>query len=323
MNDTKPFQCTECDLRFTTNAAKKIHTAKKHGKVNNFNCSLCGYRFSDPTKLRKHKLDRCKERAIHNITSCEYCGMNFSNSLLRSKHILTVHGKNEIPCCKCGYQPIDGKDLLHHSKSRNCVCSSNSESRPTKQSRMRSNLCTKCGIPCRDRMALDNHTKKHKVELIACAECDYIGTAQGLKRHMEWSYPNEHYKSQKLYSRFRDKYSGKPISCSECDFVGTNTLCIKDHMLQIHKNSIQNLVTKSASEDTLCSTNEPIKSVDCSNITYNHKDPLSHINTHTKTEAENGQYQLTNESHKEPYKLEVKSEDFTNEDTINYLEEVK
>ncbi|CAL4247341.1 unnamed protein product, partial [Meganyctiphanes norvegica] len=173
------FQCTVCDLKFTTNAAKKIHMGK-HGKKKYLYCPVCLAQFKDPLKFRKHRLDLLCDSNIHpkkiskKITMCGICNRDFYRPVEREKHMQQTHGISDPRCFKCEYKAADMKDLQDHIRIH---FPSIRKSKPC--------ICTICGNRCNSNGMLIHHMKTHKAEKIACTECNFVGkNAISLRSHM-------------------------------------------------------------------------------------------------------------------------------------------
>ncbi|CAL4139157.1 unnamed protein product [Meganyctiphanes norvegica] len=283
----KPFQCTVCDLRFTTNAAQKIHMAK-HGKKKTLKCPLCGDPFKDPLKLRKHRLDLCSLRnpktSIKTFNTCAVCDMKFHRPIAREKHMQEAHGVSDPRCFQCEYKPADLEDLEEHVKIH--------------YKKPKTVVCTECGNSCNSVGMLLHHMKTHKEEEVACKECDFVGkNPRGLRTHLSSGAHNP--KKQKTVTECTEGtkmfpeqkvYKTLPNSgTKDTIYLGSKSgLTI---LKKVSEGGLTILKLESASEVTSPMINtdgnkeadvktEPIRCMECSYIAANDKDLTRHIENH-------------------------------------------
>ncbi|KAG8546678.1 hypothetical protein GDO81_030030, partial [Engystomops pustulosus] len=86
----KPFQCSQCDMRFIQKYLlqrhEKIHTGEKP-----FNCDECGMRFIQKYHMERHKRTHSGEKPYQ----CEYCLQFFSRTDRVLKHKRMCHENRE------------------------------------------------------------------------------------------------------------------------------------------------------------------------------------------------------------------------------------
>uniref|UniRef100_A0A1Q3F0X3 C2h2-type zn-finger protein n=1 Tax=Culex tarsalis TaxID=7177 RepID=A0A1Q3F0X3_CULTA len=118
----KPFECDQCQARFTLKENllkhKRIHSNEK-----NYSCPYCQEQFLHWASRRYHIDSR---HTGEKRFTCEYCGAKFRNSSHYSVHLRRHKGLTPFPCHLCDRSFITGNSLkLHlasHSDRKNFAC---------------------------------------------------------------------------------------------------------------------------------------------------------------------------------------------------------
>lgn len=265
MNVEKPFQCTECDFRFTTNAAKKIHMSKHHGKVK-ASCPLCGKVFGDSELLRKHRLNGCNVINSEG-TACSICGDKFYKPLEREKHMQETHFISDPRCFNCSYKPVDYSDLKEHLKTH--------KNKPGRKLDRKYFGCTKCDVTCNTKSLLMHHMKSHNVASLACTKCNFVAqAARGLKIHEISVHKSKKIKRAKecrdeIYS-FVNKCDKNMLDNSENDVVPNDTIVV----------DLEWNIDNDDGEELTVVESKTIRCMECSYIAQNEQDLTKHIENH-------------------------------------------
>ena len=83
--------CTIDNITFKTKRALLNHNVVHTGKKQ-YNCAVCGKRFTQPGGLRTHVIDKHKYNEMNSSRhKCEYCGQDRSSLVKLHHHILAMH----------------------------------------------------------------------------------------------------------------------------------------------------------------------------------------------------------------------------------------
>ena len=140
----KTFQCSDCELTFSTKSNLKGHNDRIHKKIT-FGCASCGKYLSTKQKLKNH-YQKCKSKTACNITPQKEFSEVFAEFVLQSKDEI-----EEYPCDKCD-KSFSNKNSLKVHKYRY-------HAEPEKLT------CEFCQDHLKSRDSLKNHMKSvHSVE---------------------------------------------------------------------------------------------------------------------------------------------------------------
>ncbi|CAL4124778.1 unnamed protein product [Meganyctiphanes norvegica] len=245
----KPFQCTQCDSRFTTNAAKNIHS-KIHSVDQVFACSVCSYKTKYYKELRKHTFDKCSLKVrVPKILNC--------HEYFRQVHMRQV----DTTCVEFGCTSCD------------VVCNSQMglKIHITKQHLNQTNIdgsqdngsdneyeCAVCDFTCNSLLLIQVHSLEHNSEddqsniksydvdkkvggqkdilgyneKLSCQECDFqCLTPRGIQVHVDRQHP----KQKKVIEK---------LSCKICEFQCFTKSGIQGHMAEAHPKEVLRVIPK-------------------------------------------------------------------------------
>ena len=65
----KPFQCYECDKKFSQRVHLKHHKDRIHGNLpKNLKCDVCNEMFNDKEYLKRHIVNSHKKQKVSNVS---------------------------------------------------------------------------------------------------------------------------------------------------------------------------------------------------------------------------------------------------------------
>ncbi|XP_072279567.1 uncharacterized protein [Pyxicephalus adspersus] len=149
----KPFPCSFCEKRFSTDKGREIHE-RRHTGDKPFVCSDCGKTFLFKAQLKTHQMIHTGERF-----SCHECGRCY-----RTKPGLVLHMRihsGDVPyfCPECGKGFVQKSNLKNHLHTH-------STEKPF--------TCMKCNKGFRQKYNLKQHMSVHaakECEKYSCSEC--------------------------------------------------------------------------------------------------------------------------------------------------------
>ncbi|CAL4174548.1 unnamed protein product [Meganyctiphanes norvegica] len=213
----KPFQCTVCDLRFTTNAAKNIHV-KTHKTSEILVCTICNFKTRDFATLRNHRLNNCE----HKTFKCKKCRMRFATTTKLKDHMQKEHKIRIFSCKQCDFKTSSKVSLTRHTNQTH-------PSHPSEDDGI-DFACADCDYTCGSKDLIKKHIKDMHTadgdiasplddshnDVFTCPLCDYLDAdAYSMEMHIK---------------EFHEV--NKPWACTECDFE-----CYDDEQLELHMES--------------------------------------------------------------------------------------
>ncbi|KAG2457226.1 ZFX protein, partial [Polypterus senegalus] len=112
--ENKTHQCSHCDHKSSNSSDLKRHIISVHTKDYPHKCDVCEKGFHRPSELKKHKMSH-KTKKIH---QCRHCDFKISDPFTLSRHILSVHTKEQPFACKrCKRHFAQRNELKKHLKT--------------------------------------------------------------------------------------------------------------------------------------------------------------------------------------------------------------
>nr|XP_061796571.1 zinc finger protein 25-like [Nerophis lumbriciformis] len=149
----KPFACTLCGKRFTSQGHLNSHT-RTHTREKSFACTCCGKRFTHQGSLNYHTSTHTGE----NPYACTLCDKKYSTKAKLNIHTRTHTGEKPFACALCGKRFTRKDDLNIHTRTH-------TGEKPF--------ACALCGKRFTRKDDLNIHTRKHTGEKpFACTLCD-------------------------------------------------------------------------------------------------------------------------------------------------------
>ena len=149
--DSKPFECKECDYKCKYENIFKEHIEMHKGEK------------SQNQDVNKHMLTHKGEKSF----MCGICELISSNKSSHEKHILTHENEVLLECSECSFNCINNDVLSNHLKTHNIYA------------------CNKCEFKSTSMQGLNGHAKIHIQKTLRCTECEYTCTTMNkLNTHM-------------------------------------------------------------------------------------------------------------------------------------------
>ncbi|KAK6486148.1 zinc finger X-chromosomal protein-like isoform X1 [Huso huso] len=109
----KTHQCSHCDHKSSNSSDLKRHIISVHTKDYPHKCDVCFKGFHRPSELKKHMTSH-RNKKVH---QCRHCDFKISDPFILSRHILSVHTKDQPFACKrCKRSFGQRNDLKKHVK---------------------------------------------------------------------------------------------------------------------------------------------------------------------------------------------------------------
>ncbi|TRZ03827.1 hypothetical protein DNTS_014945 [Danionella cerebrum] len=89
--EAKTHQCVHCDHKSSNSSDLKRHVISVHTKDYPHKCEICGKGFHRPSELKKHSAAH-KAKKLH---QCRHCNFKIADPFVLSRHILSVHTKEQ------------------------------------------------------------------------------------------------------------------------------------------------------------------------------------------------------------------------------------
>jgi len=172
----KPFECGECEKRFTSSRSMCHHHMNIH--IGKFKCTECGRCCQSSQQLAKHQETHsgekpylcgvCEKRFLSPSTLCSHMNIHRGKykctecgRCCRSKEDLSVHRRRHS-----GEEPYSCGECEKRFSSRSGLClHMNIHSEKFK--------CTECGRCCHSSQHLEEHSRIHsRDKLYSCTQCE-------------------------------------------------------------------------------------------------------------------------------------------------------
>ncbi|XP_053622924.1 uncharacterized protein LOC128682308 [Plodia interpunctella] len=205
----KPYKCQYCPYACRDNSTLRRHHERHTGTLVLFQCSDCGRKFDNRSKLKTHVLER--HFADQKMVPCPQCSGKFRSDVSLKKHIRMVHEKAFTAKCE--------------------VCDAEISSRYNMAAHLRKHLQVKpyrcrykqCNKRFKDMNSLKKHSRIHKPdEQYSCDVCGRLFA----RRHRLNTHMRQHGDDTKWNTRF------KVLFCDHCGFSFDNKPCLVRHMLK-------------------------------------------------------------------------------------------
>lgn len=138
----KPYQCEQCDSKFTEKKSLKIHL-RKHTGEKPYKCELCDKVFAQAGILKNH-MDVHDEQTRK--FKCSQCPRVFRQRSQLSIHLKRHDGVKNLPCTDCDVRFLTKGDLKRHS---------------LKHTGERPYECSQCGKRFTRQQSLNEHMNRH------------------------------------------------------------------------------------------------------------------------------------------------------------------
>ncbi|GAB0096864.1 gastrula zinc finger protein XlCGF26.1-like [Sergentomyia squamirostris] len=261
----KPYECSECKLRFATennlnrheivhSNLISTHTTIVNDKPKIFQCIECTRVFNKQESLASH-MKTHKEMLKQKEFTCEYCPKKFPKINLLTRHAKTHDECKSHKCNICGKTFALGGLLIDHInkhkglKPHLCkICNKSFQQSCTLKDHMRIHngdtpyLCSECGKSFNNGSNLRQHLIRHSgVKPFACTMCpSRFSCKGGLKSHMTthtglkpYVCDNCGHSFTKPYSLVKHKriHTGeRPYACDVCEMRFNSSDHVKRHM---------------------------------------------------------------------------------------------
>jgi len=288
---TKPFECRDCEKKFSMKQQLKNHRLIQHENPNVFQCKVCKKSLRSKKSLKNHlqtheenpakpfKCLKCpksfrlkRKLKLHQMSkhsdskpfACDLCPVRFSILMQIRKHI-EIHKKEKRFKCEICMKSFAFKNDFDDHMERHAGV------------KLKCNLCDAEFLT---KNALNNHKRYvHSDQSFKCDKCDYIAKNSQLLRghqevHKEWTEADfvECMKCNKkcrnktaLRKHIRRVHSEKQFTCDHfnCNYVGKTKYDLKQHQATHEKKFECNICEK------LFSSKSKLRN----HILINHEDP--------------------------------------------------
>uniref|UniRef100_A0A3Q3XGL1 C2H2-type domain-containing protein n=1 Tax=Mola mola TaxID=94237 RepID=A0A3Q3XGL1_MOLML len=89
--ENKTHHCAHCDHKSSNSSDLKRHIISVHTKDYPHKCAICGKGFHRPSELKKHSVSH-RTKKLH---QCRHCNYKIADPFVLSRHILSVHTKEQ------------------------------------------------------------------------------------------------------------------------------------------------------------------------------------------------------------------------------------
>ena len=105
------FACEHCNKVVSNRYTLEYHINKYHEMIKRYPCSQCPEAFYDSLSLKKHE---DKHNGINQF-ECSHCHKVFASKALCTRHVKTIHEKNEVyKCDLCGFKTFHPTSMTVH-----------------------------------------------------------------------------------------------------------------------------------------------------------------------------------------------------------------
>uniref|UniRef100_A0A3Q3JXV8 C2H2-type domain-containing protein n=1 Tax=Monopterus albus TaxID=43700 RepID=A0A3Q3JXV8_MONAL len=116
--ENKTHHCAHCDHKSSNSSDLKRHIISVHTKDYPHKCAVCGKGFHRPSELKKHSVSH-RTKKLH---QCRHCNFKIADPFVLSRHILSVHTKEQVSAAKrriyqcqyCDYSTGDASGFKRH-----------------------------------------------------------------------------------------------------------------------------------------------------------------------------------------------------------------
>jgi len=269
---TKPFECKDCEKRFSTKYQLKDHRLVQHENPNEFQCKVCKKSLRSKQSLNFHlqtheenpakpfkclkcqksfrlkqqlKLHQMNKHSDSKHFACDLCQMRFSILMQIRKHI-EIHKKEKRFKCEVCLKSFAFKNDFNDHMERHAGVKVK---------------CDLCNAEFLTKIALNNHKNyMHSDRSFKCDKCDYVAKNLKLLRghqevHKEWK-EVDFVECMKCHKKCRNKatlrnhikqvHSEKQFTCDHfnCNYVGKTKPKLKLHQATHEKKFDCNICEK-------------------------------------------------------------------------------
>ena len=257
MQDTKKYQCPECDFRATRKENIKLNVLRSHKKEFNFKCSQCPKEYPIQSELNFHIQVAHMERTL----KCPECTKFFPVQKLLKKHLEHCHNADTNPkkifaCDKCDYKVTVKKTLQDHFDVKHngikpcctfCDFQTTSPSLLRRHTKFIHKNGSKCTLIC-DECSFEGKNWKDYREHLKSLHLDIYQILTGIKKTFESIYNNPLKRNvkctecDKTFSFIQDMkihvkavHEGVKYKCDQCDFQSGYKNFLRNHIKRVHK----------------------------------------------------------------------------------------
>ena len=189
----KDFQCDMCGSRYTSKKSLQRHKSYAHANGKEVLCHICNKAYGSDFKLKIHI------QSDHGSNLCHICSKEFGSDFKLKKHIQSDHGSEDLKCQHCD-KCFSTKIALTghmkvHDKKFNCnICGILFAIKANFDIHMKRNHCDEKPFKCEEcgnayalQIDLDAHTKwsHDKTRPFKCEKCPKtFNSKKGLDHHI-------------------------------------------------------------------------------------------------------------------------------------------
>ncbi|XP_061659113.1 zinc finger Y-chromosomal protein isoform X4 [Syngnathoides biaculeatus] len=173
--ENKTHHCAHCDHKSSNSSDLKRHIISVHTKDYPHKCAVCGKGFHRPSELKKHSMAH-RTKKLH---QCRHCNFKNADPFVLSRHILSVHTKEQQQQQQASPVKIEVKKTEPPSPvaspKKSSPSASTTSGPPTRVSA--ASLASSVTV------VIGKGQKERRI--YQCQYCDYsTGDASGFKRHV-------------------------------------------------------------------------------------------------------------------------------------------